>query len=308
MKYCFRIFILSLILQSNLWSQRLVKVNVNTPICAVGGDNEAPKNRFADAPSKEAQDIINDICRKIGVSSKSFTLEAANVKNAEALILNEQRYIHYNPLYVRKLRIEGQTDWSMIFVLAHEIGHHINGDLLINSDYEKSQIDELAADKFAGCALARLGASLDDVKKAALILNETGDNSHPPRDTRIVMAIRGWEDCQAPKPPEVPPPHLDCQNKKTNDVYFKNDTKGRIMVYFSPQAGWRDTQKFITIDAGDTKPFLDLNIGVNYFEIHALYDSALRSLNGDKHFAFYKNEQLRVDPCADYEKKPITIK
>jgi hypothetical protein len=310
MKSLFLLLNLTLIIPT-LSAQRLVKVTANTRICAAEGD-VVVKDRYADNASPEAQKTITDICKKIGVSPNSFTIEAADVKNAEALIINEKRYIHYNPLYINRIKKESQTYWSMIFVLAHEIGHHVNGHLLKNDDSEQRRIEELASDKFAGCALSHLGASAEDLEKATSILSEDGDASHPPRDTRMTFALRGWEDCR--NTPNVPNSSVvtessskkdrDCYKNNTGDLYFKNATRGQIKIHFSPQRGWYDQYNYITIDPEETKPFLNLKVGVNYFVIKALTKGAF----GGDSFKDYKNEERRIETCADQSQSPIIIR
>jgi hypothetical protein len=265
-----------------------------------------------DNASPEAQKTITDICKKIGVSPNSFTIEAADVKNAEALIISEKRYIHYNPLYINRIKKESQTYWAMIFVLAHEIGHHVNGHLLKNDDLEQRRLEELASDKFAGCALSHLGASADDLEKATSILSDKGDASHPPRDTRMTFALRGWEDCgntsKTTSTPIIvestPNKNKECYKNNTGDLYFKNTTRSQIKIHFSPQRGWYDQYNYITIDPDETKPFLNLKAGVNYFVIKAL----TKGVFGGDSFTDYKNEERRVETCADHSQPPIIIK
>lgn len=295
------LFLCFIIMINSLSAQRLVRVNASTPVCAIEG-NVNPKDRNAFKASSDAQKTIEDICRKIGASPNAFIIEAANVKNAEALILGGKRYIHYNPMYINKIQKESQSYWAMIFVLAHEIGHHINGHTLDNSDLDKRRSEELDADKFGGCALQHSGASLEELEKAASVLSESGDEFHPPQSVRLVSAVRGWEDCVPKNNNKIfvkPPKSKDCE-KTTGDIYFKNTTKRPIRIHTSPQSGWYDQYHFITIDAGDTKGFLDLNAGRQAF--------AIRISSGGTSFEDYKNEEIRIEPCADESQQPIIIR
>ena len=292
-----------------LLAQRLVKITPLTRVCAVEGD-AAPKDRFVLEPDIEAQKTIDDICRKIGVSSKNIILEASNVPNAEALIKDGKRYIHYNPLYINKIQKESKTYWSMIFVLAHEIGHHINFHTLDSVDMEKRQLEELDADKTAGCALAHLGAPREELEKITNALNETGDKSHPPRSARLLFVMRGWKECVSkppvfePPPPIIPPTgNQECVKNNTGDVYFKNTTKRQIHVHTSPRAGWYEQYNFLTIDPNETKGFLDLKAGKQLFVIRIATEDALRGL----YFTDYRNEEIRVKPCANQSDGLIII-
>jgi hypothetical protein len=292
----------------NMTAQRLVRVNSATSVCAAEGD-ETPKDRYADKASPQAQKVIEDICRKIGVSPNLFIIEAANVKNAEALVIQGKRYIHYSPLYINKIQKESQTYWSMIFILAHEIGHHVNGDSINTKDLEKRKIEELAADKFAGCALRHLGASLEELEKAVNVLSEKGDASHPERSARLMTAARGWEDCKSEIrgdtnnnsgniPPKV---NADCAQKTTGDVYFKNTTNTRIRVFLCPQPGWHEMNPRVTLEAGETKAIYDLPVGRQLL----LFQSLTKDGYG---FKDYKNDETRVNPCVDAAQSPIIIR
>ncbi len=298
-------FFLSLFM-GNITAQRLVKITSTTAICAAEGD-EQPKDRYADKASPEAQKAIEDICRKIGVSSNLFIIEAANVKNAEALILQGKRYIHYNPLYINKIQKESQTYWAMIFVLAHEIGHHVNSDSLNTKDLDKRKIEELAADKFAGCAVRHLGASLDELEKAVSILKSEGDATHPERSARLMSATRGWEDCKGENSTSNVPqsqPNADCENKQTGDVYFKNATKTTVRIFLSPQGGWREMTARLTLEPGETKAIYDLKVGRQLFVIQSLTKDAF----GNFGFTDYKNDETRIKPCIDAALAPLSIR
>ena len=287
------VFFYFIFFSTHLSSQRLVKITANTRVCAAEGD-ETPKDRYVQTASTESQETINEICRKIGASPKGFTIQAANVKNAEALILEGKRYIHYNPLYLNKIQKDSKTYWAMIYVLAHEVGHHINFHTLDSVNMDKRSIEELEADKFAGCALKNMGATMDDLEKAALALSENGDKVHPPRSARLTSAVRGYEDCGI-KTPLRPKP---CE-KTIGDVYFKNMTNRQVRVHTSPQSGWYDQNNFITIDPGETKGYIDLKAGKQAFAIR---------IQNNFGFSDYKNEEIRIQPCANESQQPIIIR
>jgi hypothetical protein len=290
--------------------QRLVKITPQTPICAAEGD-VVHSDRWANKASTEAVKIIEDICTKIGVNAAGFTIEAATVANAEAIILDGKRYIHYNPLYMDKIQQKSQTYWSLIFVLAHEIGHHISGHTLLKTDIEKCQKEELEADKFAGCALRHLGTTAEELEKAVSFLPAEGGRTHPPRDTRLMFATIGWKDCAPAKISEISDKSvtpttqkpIDC-GKETGDVYFKNATKGKIRIFWTPQSGWREMTPRLTLEAGETGGILDLKAEKNTFLIQSLTADAFGGLS----FTDYKNEETRVKRCADESQKPIIIR
>jgi hypothetical protein len=97
-----------------------LKIDPKTPICSFS-DGQSPLTRSVTTASKEAQSIVNDICKNMSVASDKFIIQAANVANAEALIISGKRLIYYSPFFIDKIQKESQTYWSMIFVMAHEM-------------------------------------------------------------------------------------------------------------------------------------------------------------------------------------------
>ena len=115
-----------------------------------------------------------------------------NISNAAAKVHQNKRYIFYNPDFIRKAEAGSTDKWTVYGVFAHEVGHHVNFHLTSEGDRHD---EELQADRFSGFVLARLGASLEDAKKAIKELtNERGSLTHPPKNERLVAVERGWKD------------------------------------------------------------------------------------------------------------------
>ena len=75
---------------------------------------------------KEANEALDKILNVIG-ASKNFTLiPCDNILNALAVTYKGERYILYDGYFMKKIT-EVTNDWSSTFILAHEVGHHING-------------------------------------------------------------------------------------------------------------------------------------------------------------------------------------
>ena len=94
------LFFCFIVIINSLSAQKLVRISSKTPICTIEGD-DIPKDRFTEKASEEITKTIENICRIMGVSPNIFIVEAANVANAEALILDGKRYIYYSPLLIR---------------------------------------------------------------------------------------------------------------------------------------------------------------------------------------------------------------
>ncbi|GHC55416.1 sel1 repeat family protein [Ulvibacter litoralis] len=151
---------------------------------------------FMDTP-KEVENIVNQIVQTAGVSNGGFQLkQCSNISNAIAKMLpnrngDEIRYIIYDAEWLKSIVDDTSNDWSGQFVLAHEIGHHLNGHSLNNGT--SNHKFELEADYFAGRALANLGATLEET---LAVTNEMGTNatsSHPARADRAAQAEAGWK-------------------------------------------------------------------------------------------------------------------
>lgn len=90
------------------------------------------------------------------------------------------------------------NSWSSISILAHEIGHHLQGHTLSNSG-SRPPI-ELEADKFSGFVLAKMGASLEDAQSAILhLVSDNASHSHPGRSARLDAIAFGFKEGQANK-------------------------------------------------------------------------------------------------------------
>jgi predicted metalloprotease len=154
----------------------------------------------------EADDAVNKILTVIGASQKPILQACNNINNAIAAVYKGQRYILYDRKFINSLTLGSNKYWSNMFILAHEIGHHVNGHSLDILLYVNNVIDpkslnekrnqELEADEFAGFVLAKLGATLKETSKVLSnlpqITNERS-STHPSRDKRIKAVEIGFE-------------------------------------------------------------------------------------------------------------------
>ena len=151
---------------------------------------------FTSTP-KEISKIVDEIVNTAGVAKGGFELaQCSNINNAIAKMLtdeegNEVRYIIYDADWLQSFNEETLNDWSGKFVLAHEIGHHLNGHSLNNGSSNHKY--ELEADYFAGRALANLGASLDETLAVTEGMGTKATYSHPGRAERAKQAKAGWK-------------------------------------------------------------------------------------------------------------------
>ncbi len=139
----------------------------------------------------EVPEIISAIIAHVGLCP-NFEVREADVKNAKAAIRNKKRVILYNKDYIAKINRKSKTYWAGVSVLAHELGHHLNGHPI---SYDKSDLEaELEADQFAGFILRKMGATLVEAQAAINTIGRIQDTeSHPGRVSRLAAIRKGWE-------------------------------------------------------------------------------------------------------------------
>jgi hypothetical protein len=144
-----------------------------------------------DLPASQAAGIIREITDAVGLQPR-FELRATTlVPNAAAVAYDGKRYLLYNPKFLATVNRAGHTDWGGISILAHEMGHHLNGHTLRGGGSQPQ--DELEADEFSGFVLRRLGASLAQAQAAlAAVANDEGSATHPGRAPRLAAIGQGW--------------------------------------------------------------------------------------------------------------------
>lgn len=140
--------------------------------------------------SKSAKDIIHNIVNVVGLKP-NFEIRAADISNAAAVNYGGKRFILYDPAFMNRIQNATQTDWAAISILAHEIGHHLNGHTTMAKGGNPAL--ELEADEFSGFVLRKMGATLEESQKAMkLISNERGSSTHPKRSLRLSAIARGY--------------------------------------------------------------------------------------------------------------------
>ena len=151
----------------------------------------------------DADNALDRILSVVGLS-KNFVLSPCNdINNAVAVSYKGVRYILYDPEFMSMLS-SNTSNWTNLFILAHEVGHHVNGhsldlvlyagDIVDAPELEKKRQQELEADEFAGFVLAKLGASLSQTTSSVSELSNEDDtySTHPKRDKRVASIRKGW--------------------------------------------------------------------------------------------------------------------
>src|SRR5687767_3087768 len=121
----------------------------NTDICSAEAIQAwtTPIEPIGFRNTNDAKQTIKDIISVIGLKP-NFEVQAANIPNAAAVVYRGKRYVLYNPDFINRLNNAAGNKWASISVLAHEIGHHLDGHTL-DGRGSRPEI-ELEADEFSG--------------------------------------------------------------------------------------------------------------------------------------------------------------
>ncbi len=144
---------------------------------------------------------IHNILAEIGLKPNFLLVRCDNIDNCYATNIPDRevgqlRYIVYDGDFLDKIEHSAGTDFTSMSVLAHEIGHHLQGHVLDNKGSRPAK--ELEADQFSGFVLYKLGATLEQALAAMNILRDgVGSDTHPPRAERLVAIEKGWQDARA---------------------------------------------------------------------------------------------------------------
>jgi hypothetical protein len=163
------------------------KINLSNT-CSYYGE-KTPSSVYTFMSDNEAASALKLITEASGLEL-NFKILASNIPNAAAAIINNQRYILYNQTFIYNIN-QRVNYWASISILAHEVGHHLNGHSLIPGGNRPNL--ELEADKFSGFILAKLGATLDEAQSAInAIVSEKSSVTHPGKSARLAAIANGW--------------------------------------------------------------------------------------------------------------------
>ncbi|AYA36160.1 membrane-binding protein [Hymenobacter oligotrophus] len=138
------------------------------------------------------RDVLREITDVVGLKPRFELRATTQVENAAAVVYGGKRFLLYNPQFVGAVNRAGRTDWAGISILAHEMGHHLNGHTLKPGG--SNPADELEADEFSGFVLRKMGASLAEAQTAmAMVAQDYDSPTHPGRPTRLTAIGRGWQ-------------------------------------------------------------------------------------------------------------------
>ena len=91
-------------------------------------------------------------------------------------------------------------------LLAHEVGHHLNGHTIRKGGSTPGL--ELEADEFAGFILQKLGATLQQSQHVMHYIAKAKESrTHPGKNSRLQAIEKGWNKAAASEQVSAPAKH-----------------------------------------------------------------------------------------------------
>lgn len=146
--------------------------------------------------SKEtAEKAVEEIVRRSGLKKNFYVMECPNTDNCFAAVNGQTRIIVYDGAFMRKANDIAKSDWGALSILAHEIGHHLQGHTIIEGGSDPQK--ELEADEFSGFVMYQMGASLREAQAAiSRFTSDYDGGTHPPRSRRLTAIEKGFKNAQ----------------------------------------------------------------------------------------------------------------
>lgn len=159
--------------------------------CSVFGDFAFQGElRYGQSDSRIEQ-MIDDIVKASGLKRNFEVVSSPDVSNAAAWVEGDRRMIGYNPRFLDDIVSRTGTDWAVKSIMAHEVGHHLQGHTLQRGG-SRPPI-ELEADNYSGHIVRWLNGSLGEAQIAMKTLAPPRDSdTHPGRDRRLEAIAEGW--------------------------------------------------------------------------------------------------------------------
>lgn len=224
---------LIMLLASQAHAQQVLKVEAGT---SYTGDTyigqEVADGIYIFDKIPEFENKINKILLRMGTGHNLFESYSGTVQSAAAVLSDRKKIIVYNQDFFDRLKAKCDSEYAVLGVLAHEIGHHIHDHNLRGNDI---YLEELEADRFSGVYLQRFGANPDQAKCALRnFASEERTDEHPSRQSRLAALSSGFafaksgdqSDVSTPDPEPVSPNKLPTAATLPAKYVCKTNVKG----------------------------------------------------------------------------------
>ena len=190
----------------------------------------------------EADNALDRILNVIGASKNFVLTPCSEINNVIATSYKGIRYILYDKAFMRTINSR-TNDWSSLTILAHEVGHHINGHALDLTMYAGGVVEakslaakrkmELEADEFSAFIMAKLGAPLNKIESAISLISNDKDDSystHPAKSKRLNAVRIGFNKAGV--------------NANQNNDYVTDNSNMTIEQYFNRGIQKKDSEDY----------------------------------------------------------------
>ena len=232
-----------------------------------GGHNENVKElckilQTSNFSTNTAADKALDRILAVTGMSKNFTLyPCSDIENCAAVTYNGDRYILYDKEFMEDIS-NSTSSWSNLSILAHEIGHHVNGhtlDLVVYASggrdaptLAKKRQEELEADEYSGFVMQKLGATLEQAQAAVKLYGFDGDDTyetHPNKSKRLNAIKNGFDRAKKTEKTKVETKVVYIE-KESNKV-IKEEVVSIPEITSGILNDTRDNMKYKTVKIGD---------------------------------------------------------
>jgi tetratricopeptide (TPR) repeat protein len=257
----------------------------------------------------EAENALDRILSVIGASKRFVLQPCDNINNAVAISYKGVRYILYDKEFMNS--ISRGDNWSNLFILAHEVGHHINGHSLDLVLYAAEAVEsetlaskrqqELEADEFAGFVLGKLGASLSETTNVLNSISNGRDDTystHPSKSKRLVAIDNGYSRAVEKVSQDYESSKIELTEKPTSIFDLIENDKETGRKYFDRAYEKAQRKDFDGAKADYTKA---IELGISYSAVYhnrGMANSELERYN-DALLDFNKAIEL-MSNIADY--------
>ena len=255
----------------------------------------------------KADNALDRILSVIGASKRFVLKPCDNINNAVATSYKGIRYILYDRDFMDSL--DSGDNWSNLFILAHEVGHHINGHSLDILLYAAEAVEpetlanqrkqELEADEFAGFILGKLGATLEQTSLSINLISAEKDDTydtHPSKSKRLVSIETGFNKANGKEKVVYQTP----TNLQTAEEYFYSALeKYKQKDYYGAIAGFTKV-----IELGPNNIVAYYNRGITKRDLNDNYGAIAdytKAIEIDPNYAFaYNNRGVLKQRLEDY--------
>ena len=166
-------------------------------VCSVFGDFSFQGVLRRGQPDYRVERMIEDIVAASGLKKNFHVVSSPDIRNnALAWVEGGRRMIGYDPDFLNRIVAQTGTEWAVKSILAHEVGHHLQGHT-VQGGGSRPPI-ELEADNYSGHIVRWLGGTLEHAQVAmSFIATEQGSATHPGRWDRLNAIREGWNQAGA---------------------------------------------------------------------------------------------------------------